>query len=291
MNADTITWEQLLDPAADQDIVPNERPDFLLAPGFQAVTAWWLAVLSHLSYRSAAQGGQAMALSLGLEERFFCQVGAAQCSLYLSTDVFLSASPVAILVFKGTDSLRQWISNVDTLPIAWDPNGYVHGGFAKALAGIWDELGPRLQALDVPLFITGHSLGGALATLATARLDRHLPAGTYTFGSPRVGNEDFVRECLGGTPLYRLVNHHDFVCSLPRPVAISARFRYAHAGELILFDETGEHIQPTDTNPASDPSFRKLLKDAFETKRTRPPRALADHAVQLYVDRLRRLLP
>ena len=290
MNAETITWEQLLDPAADQDIIPNERPDFPLAAGFQAKSAWWLAVLSHLSYRSAAQGGQAMALSIGLEERFFCQVGAAQCSLYLSTDAFPSGSQVAILVFKGTDSLRQWISNVDTLPISWEPRGYVHGGFAKALAGIWDELGPRLLALDVPLFITGHSLGGALATLATARLTDQPPAGTYIFGSPRVGNEEFVRECLGGAALYRIVNHHDFVTSLPRPVAISARFRYAHAGELVWFDEEGARVRPSDTNPASEPSFRKLLKDAFETKRTRPPRALADHAVQMYVDRLGRLL-
>lgn len=253
-------------------------------------TGWWLALLSHLSYRSAAQGRIEMALSLGLEERFFCQVGATQCSLYFSTKEFPSLEQVAILVFKGTDSLRQWISNIDTLPIAWDPCGHVHGGFSKALTGVWEELGSRLHALTVPLFIAGHSLGGALATLATARMRREI-TGAYTFGAPRVGNEDFVRECIKEAPLYRVVNHLDLVCSLPRPVSASARLRYTHGGELVVFDENGERIQSEGKPTFSEPSIRRILKEAFHTHRARPPRALADHAVQMYFERFRERLP
>jgi triacylglycerol lipase len=236
-----------------------------------------------------ANGGRAeIGQAVGLEERFSCPIGATSCSLYYSTGAFPSDHSIAILVFKGTSSLRQWMSNIDTLPVSWEPCGHVHGGFAKAFAGAWDTLGPRLEALKVPLFISGHSLGGALATLATARLSRP-PIATYTFGSPRVGNQTFAEQCLQGAALYRVVNHLDMICSVPRPVSVSRRLRFAHAGETVRFDGNGARLQGEGAlNDSAEPSIRRLFKDAFQS--TRPPRALADHAILLYVDRLRRLV-
>ena len=65
-----------------------------------------------------------------------------------------------------------------------------------------------------PLFITGHSLGGAVASIATKRLnaDRTIAA-CYTFGSPRVGNEVWVSQIK--SPIYRIVNSADFVPTMP----------------------------------------------------------------------------
>ena len=63
------------------------------------------------------------------------------------------------------------------------------------------------------LYITGHSLGGALAVIATKELDRDTLAACYTFGSPRVGNEEFGEEIRA--PIYRIVNAADGVPRVP----------------------------------------------------------------------------
>ena len=57
---------------------------------------------------------------------------------------------------------------------------------------------------DLGLYVTGHSLGGALAQRATAALDRDTLAACYTFGSPRVATLAFDR--LDKAPHYRVVN-------------------------------------------------------------------------------------
>ncbi len=69
----------------------------------------------------------------------------------------------------------------------------------------------------MPLYITGHSLGGALATIATKKITHD--AGTsgiaacYTFGSPLVGNENWIATIK--SPIYRVVNAADAVTVLP----------------------------------------------------------------------------
>jgi hypothetical protein len=62
--------------------------------------------------------------------------------------------------------------------------------------------------------ITGHSLGGALATIAAKRLTfKNGISGCYTFGSPRVGNDLWISTIR--TPIYRVVNAADVVTMLP----------------------------------------------------------------------------
>ena len=85
----------------------------------------------------------------------------------------------------------------------------------------YDDISFKLEAaLDQeavkgkPLFITGHSLGGAVATIAARRLDAERRiAACYTYGSPRVGTEDWVAQIK--TPIYRIVNSADPVPIVP----------------------------------------------------------------------------
>ena len=66
----------------------------------------------------------------------------------------------------------------------------------------------------MPLFITGHSLGGALAMIAAKKIThKGGNAACYTFGSPRVGDEVWISNIK--TPLYRVVNAADCVTMLP----------------------------------------------------------------------------
>ena len=75
----------------------------------------------------------------------------------------------AVLVFRGTLGPKDWLSNFDAKPVKWDGEGNVHEGFDNQLSEIWSEISTQLDELKVPAFYTDHSLGAALATLASAR--------------------------------------------------------------------------------------------------------------------------
>jgi triacylglycerol lipase len=125
----------------------------------------------------------------------------------------------AVLAFRGTGpaTFQNWATDAIVRLVAREEYaGRVHTGFSSALKHSWDRVTRVLEAVgDRPLFVTGHSLGGALALLASCRLWKlGRPAvATYTFGAPRVGDAAFCKSCM--TPTYRVVNRLDLVPELP----------------------------------------------------------------------------
>ena len=83
------------------------------------------------------------------------------------------------------------------------------------------------QGAPLPLFITGHSLGGALALLATRLIAPDVTGACYTFGAPRIGNYEFFRFIK--TPVYRVVNSADVVPRVP-PGAVMRLLTHAVKG-------------------------------------------------------------
>jgi hypothetical protein len=75
----------------------------------------------------------------------------------------------------------------------------------------------------VPIYIAGHSQGGALAQIAAAVVESDQVAACYTFGSPRVGNLYF--DLWVKVPSYRVMNYADIVPTMPLPVI------YRHSGD------------------------------------------------------------
>ncbi|HBY63420.1 MAG TPA: hypothetical protein DEH78_26650, partial [Solibacterales bacterium] len=102
-----------------------------------------------------------------------------------------SDAAFVLLVFTGTNSLEDWGINLKARPVADAAGlpGKVHRGFAAALDKVWaSEVKPKLGG-PRPLWVAGHSLGGALAVLAAARwaiVDGQPVQGLYTYGQPRV---------------------------------------------------------------------------------------------------------
>ena len=96
--------------------------------------------------------------------------------------------------------------------------------------------------------VVGHSLGGALATLASfdfaSSLNREV--NTVTFGAPRVGTSDF-RNAFDELPinLFRVVVANDPIARVPGML-----IPYEHVGQLIQIDESGDMFEPSDINTA-----------------------------------------
>ncbi len=129
-----------------------------------------------------------------------------------------------VVAFRGTQvfadpSLADMLSNLWFRRRPWDP-GRVHRGYCEALLDIAQELKGPLYSGRRPLYFTGHSMGGALATLASTLAPG--PSATYSFGAPRVGDGAFAARL---TKLVRVVHGTDIAPRYPFPLG------YRHGGQ------------------------------------------------------------
>jgi hypothetical protein len=133
--------------------------------------------------------------------------------------MIISTKTFHALVFRGTEvlSIKDIKADLDAKIIECESGGKIHRGFNDAFSEVHTEIQNYLDndlTKDKPLFISGHSLGGALATVASKKLsfDQGIAA-CYTFGAPRVGIEDWMKNIK--TPIYRMVNSADPVTMMP----------------------------------------------------------------------------
>jgi hypothetical protein len=266
-----VTWTDLLRPgdAPDffvRDLLPAFEP---AAAGYSAANAWWLAELSRIVYRrdrpetaSPLEPRRSeITRRVGLEEIGFARSDATGSAALIVRGH--TPAPFAVLAFRGTEQeIQDFLCDAETWPTdAFDRAARVHSGFKRALNSIWTPLANVLDGLDCPVFYTGHSLGAALATLAAAR---RAPRAVYAYGSPRVGDAQFV-DLLKNVPIYRVIHGNDVVTTVP-PEA----FGFRHAGEERRFGQ------------------RDLVFPAFNARTmwsqlTTPVGPLADHAPIRYV--------
>jgi triacylglycerol lipase len=194
---------------------------------------------------------------------------------------------LAVLSFRGTHAFTDWISNLDTLLIDTREGGLVHKGFSEALDRIWPEVALTLRSVGLPIVFTGHSLGGALATIAASRLPGH---GRYPCGSPRVGNAAFNQR-VESSPWYRVVNGRDLVCQVPPPLP---RLGFTHGGTAAYISQEGElRLDPESWQMTLD-QLRLEWWTVSSAQRKRLflelPKFMTDHAPINYVAHLQRLI-
>ena len=119
---------------------------------------------------------------------------------------------MAVLAFRGTqkEDPRDIVTDLDA-NFYQDQKGIkIHDGFYKAFKCVEIDVRGSVDILkDFSLYVTGHSLGGALALIATRALNSDNLAACYTFGSPKVGTEEFGEDIK--PPIYRVVNAYDIV--------------------------------------------------------------------------------
>jgi triacylglycerol lipase len=200
----------------------GQAPFDARARSLTRANAWWLAESALLSYwdrdtavsRFAGAGFQATLVEQGDTQAYVA-----------STDSFV------IVAFRGTEpgSLGDIVDDAVVALVPWS-HGKVHLGFAGALERVWKALTAVVEPLAASrtVWMTGHSLGAALATLAADRFPA--TAGVCTLGSPRVGDRIFAAgfNARFADRAARYVNDADIVTHVPTPFPLP----YDHAGRL-----------------------------------------------------------
>ncbi len=129
----------------------------------------------------------------------------------------------AFIAIKGTASLYDALTDLNAGVHSSHTGFSVHQGFYYAFDSILFELRKFLNGLKgiSVVHCVGHSLGGAIATLAADWIKANGAVSTvklYTFGSPRVGLEGFAAKCtsrLIATNIYRAYHRTDPVPMVP----------------------------------------------------------------------------
>jgi triacylglycerol lipase len=178
------------------------------------------------------------------------------------TQGFIAKTDEMILIaFRGTEKTEEEDLLTDILACRTDIKlGKVHCGFVKALKLVWKDLLKAVQKFqdnNQIIWVTGHSLGGALATLAAAKLastnKNYNIGGLYTYGQPRVGDKKFKSEFekIFKTGVYRITNYRDPVAVVPMSIRLrihkwTIAIQYKHVGKIKLFNESGKIIESKD---------------------------------------------
>ena len=185
----------------------------------------------------------------------------------------------AFVVFRGTqpDDPADLGTDAQAVLVDWPGQGKVHLGFRDALNGVWDPVKSWIGATGLQTLFTGHSLGAALATLASALVPQ---SRLVNFGSPRVGNDAFASQ-FDGRSVQRYVGCCDLVTRLPPEL-----LGYTHVPGLIYIDRHGKlSPQPSEMRIGEDIRVARL--EYFASESWRPGnlamRDFADHSPINYV--------
>ncbi|MDA8378453.1 MAG: lipase family protein [Planctomycetia bacterium] len=271
-------------PARHQDI---QR--FVPKPArYEPANSAFMARASMLAYQNEPTLTKTLAAAWGITDVKVVSA-AGQMGFAAAADLF------TMVVFRGTvlDDLNTIIADaeiaLEPYPDTGQPVGRVHCGFRAAMDALKEKLDEFLAlpaAAGKPLFITGHSLGAAMATLYVAHCWRQNKLanfqGLYTFGSPRVGDGTFVTflDPLIQNKSYRFVNDQDVVTRVPPP-----ELGYAHVRQVMYLDAQG-------CLDNSNENWIRFLNTAVETLdnyHTELQSLIKDHSIDRYVAKLDRL--
>lgn len=150
-----------------------------------------------------------------------------------------------IIVFRGSQTLNDWLANVQARQSDYVLNGVnrgrIHRGFQTFYGNLETQIKNVYKLLNpnAPVYLTGHSLGAVLATLTAVDMANFSFKGTsqvrlYTYASPRLGDPTFAQFFNTTVPnTYRVFNIADMVPEVPASETREGEYR--HVGQFWSF--------------------------------------------------------
>eukprot|EP00613_Pedinella_sp_CCMP2098_P045947 CAMPEP_0171838434 /NCGR_PEP_ID=MMETSP0992-20121227/12760_1 /TAXON_ID=483369 /ORGANISM="non described non described, Strain CCMP2098" /LENGTH=288 /DNA_ID=CAMNT_0012454815 /DNA_START=14 /DNA_END=881 /DNA_ORIENTATION=+ len=169
------------------------------------------------------------------------------------------------VAYRGSENIKNWIDNVKflkTSPYADLPDVAVEKGFYKWYSGLKPLVDYALLEASQAygsneVSITGHSAGAAVATLHAFDMARGDAATSgltlkqvVTFGSPRVGDENFYAAhgaYLNSTVAWRVTHNNDMVPHVPQEF-----MGYHHVSTEVYYDEPSTAYKVCDGSGEDD---------------------------------------
>lgn len=265
-----------------------------------------MAVISDLSYRPPHDA---------IIE--FRKLGFAECETFINNSMagyVVHIEDAVVIAFRGTDDIFDWLANANRFP-ARTKHGPIHRGFKNAYESLKPQVVDILNGIDFNhLWITGHSLGGALAVVCAYDMISNLGyevKGLITFGQPMVARgslKKYLDTILDSRFAY-FVNESDAVPRIPPSFQHSGslvwytggeirrsrlrRERFAGQGEVGI---SSSQIEEVEIKPLTRMQFRVLAKQMrnknFGTAIDGTPLVggnspfIQDHGMELYLERL-----
>jgi triacylglycerol lipase len=208
---------------------------------------------------------------LGLKLENFADRDGAQAYIFGSeTDI--------VVACRGTEP-NDWNdvkADVNVLMVVAETVGRVHRGFKQEVDDLWPELEKVIASDERTLWFTGHSLGGAMATISAGRCFlAHIqatPRAVYTFGAPRVGTKRYINNVK--VDLSRWVNNNDIVPRVP-PTWLG----YQHTGQRFYINTYGKVRKMSKRQRVKD-RWRGFFMGLKQGKVDH----FSDHAIARYVE-------
>ncbi len=237
-----------------------------------------LAELSMIAYLSHEETSKA-ATRLGFNDTtYYNNDGSQAYSFANETDI--------VIAFRGTEP-NEWNdikADMDASKALAETVGHVHRGFKKEVDDLWPQLEKMLvenkQNLAKKLWFTGHSLGGAMASICAGRcLLSHIdtqPEQVHTFGSPRVGTKRYINHAK--IDYFRWVNNNDIVTRSP-----PAWLGYRHSGQEIYLDSDGQVKTLNAVERRAD-----MWKGLISGLKRKQLDYFSDHLIDRYVEHIHR---
>ena len=200
----------------------------------QYFCAWFFAECSRLAYKNEQTAKKEFG-KIGFNTYSFYDTEGAQCHIAKNSDAI-------IIAFRGTEPKQ--FSDIKADLMAWKKRsrsvGQVHAGFKGEVDKLWADIRVSLgRKAGRNIYICGHSLGGAMATICASRLMsekiKGRVEGLYTYGSPKVGGKKYVWNLhVQDLEHYRHVNNNDMVTKVPLWI-----MGYRHYGYLTYINHYG----------------------------------------------------
>ena len=236
-------------PTAFSSFTP--QADFTLG---NAIAMAWMSQLTYEATDPHNPKGIVAAIGAkwGLQASVFTQPFSSILPL-TSVRGVIAVGPTAIVVaFTGTEPLTagDYITDFEA---RLGPDD-IHPGFRAAADAAWPAIKPAIEAAGgKPLFLAGHSMGGALAFLTAFRaVSEHIKVtAVYTIGATRCGGAMFADAYPLGNATFRLVHGDDMITALPPMFPLG----YRHVGRM-LFCPRGKTFSEVNLSPAGEDNRR-----------------------------------